>query len=313
LLVFIALTLTGQLLQVGAPGPVSFATVPATVRPPESELIDSLVQPAGEITVWGWDGRPYLGAARTTATVDINMTNFFFTAPEIKAYYRAAYLRGLERHPPDLFLDALDTSFGGFPNRKLHSFELIPEINAFVQAHYVHLLDAYSQRFYIRRDLAPGAAATLRRIGIPKSFYKIVSKLSDKVLESRGTAAKDNGVPIQQSEYLGGANQQWQLVPTENNYYKIVSRLSGKVLDVQGGAGATGNGALIRLWDDLGGANQQWELIPAEESGYEIRSKLSGKALDVQGGAEATANGALIQQWDYLASPNQQWLLVPVK
>jgi hypothetical protein len=63
---------------------------------------------------------------------------------------------------------------------------------------------------------------------------------------------------------VGGANQQWQLVPIDSGGYKIVSKLSGKVLDVRGGNEATGNGFPIQQWDYLGGANQQWQLVPVQ-------------------------------------------------
>jgi 4-amino-4-deoxy-L-arabinose transferase-like glycosyltransferase len=311
LLIFATLTLLCQLFQVGAPDSIAFASVPSTVRAPESGLIDAWVQPAGEISVWGWNARPYLGAGRVTSTVDINMSNLFLPRPEITAYYRAAYLRGLQRRPPDLFIDAIDTSHGGFANRQAFGFEVIPEINAFVQVNYIHVLDAYGQRFYMRRDLARGAAAILLQFNA-SCFFKIVSGLSDKVLEARATSG-DNGVAIQQGDYVDGANQQWQLLAVDSTYGKIVSKLSGKVLDVGSGAGATGNGAPIRLGDYQGSANQQWQLVPLGSRGYKIVSKFSGKVLDVRGGPEATGNGVPIQQWDFLGGANQQWQLVPVQ
>jgi hypothetical protein len=312
LLIFATLTLVCQLFQVGAPDSITFASVPPTVRPPDSELIDSLVQPGGEISVWGWDARPYLGAGRVTATVDISTPNLFVPHPEIAAYYRAAYLRGLQRHPPALFIDAMDTSHGDFANRKAYGFELIPQINAFVQVNYVHVLDIYGQRFYMRRDLARSASEILLKFKA-NGFFKIESRLSGKALEARGTSAGENGTLIQQWDYVDSANQQWQLIAIDSTYDKIVSRLSGKVLEVEGGAEATGNAAPIRLWDYVGGANQQWQLVPIDSGGYKIVSKLSGKVLDVRGGNEATGNGFPIQQWDYLGGANQQWQLVPVQ
>jgi hypothetical protein len=156
--VFAALTLAGQLFELGSPDFVAFAAIPSSVRAPEGELIDSLVPPAGGITVWGWNGRPYLGSARVTALKDIIAAQLFVSNPEVRAYYRAAYVSGLRRNRPELFIDALDTSHGGFANRTAFGFELIPEINAYIQANYLRILDAYGQRFYIRRDLARGVA-----------------------------------------------------------------------------------------------------------------------------------------------------------
>ena len=157
-LLFATLVLLRQLSQAGSPDSMAFAAVPMTVRAPESELIDALTGPAGKITVWGWNARPYLGAGRASATVDFNMSNFFVITQQVRAYYRAAYLSGLQRHRPELFIDAIDTSHGGFANRKAYGFEQIPEINTYVQANYMYLLSAYGQRFYIRRDLAQSDA-----------------------------------------------------------------------------------------------------------------------------------------------------------
>lgn len=154
LLVFAALTLACQLFELGSPDFMAFAAVPATVRVPESEVIDALTEPAGQITVWGWNGRPYVGAGRVSALKDLFSAQLFLTSGEVRAYYRAGYLSGLQRHRPELFIDAMDTSHGDFGNRKVHGFELIPEIDSFIQLNYVYLLDAYGQRLYIRRDLA---------------------------------------------------------------------------------------------------------------------------------------------------------------
>jgi hypothetical protein len=164
LLVFATLTIVCQLFEVGSPNFLAFSAVPAAVRAPESELIDNLTQPGGRITIWGWDGRPYLGAARVSALKDFIAAQLFLTRSEVRAYYRAAYLSGLQRHRPELFIDAIDTSHGGFKDRKSYGFDLIPDITSFVQGNYVHLLDAYGQRFYIRRDLAQSVAG----IGEPR-------------------------------------------------------------------------------------------------------------------------------------------------
>jgi hypothetical protein len=158
LLVFAALTLACQLIQLGSPDFLTFAAVPPTVRTAESDLIDALVQPAGRITVWGWNGRPYVGSGRVSALKDLITGQLFLDNPEVRAYYREAYLSGLEHHPPELFIDATDTSLGGNANRKAYGLEVIPEINSYVQGNYVHLLDAYGQRFYMRSDLARSVA-----------------------------------------------------------------------------------------------------------------------------------------------------------
>jgi len=163
-LLFTTLTLLRQISQAGSPDFMAFAGLPSTVRTPESGLIDSLTQPKDGIAVWGWDSRPYLGAGRLTATKDIAVAELFVPNGEVRAYYRETYLRGLQRHRPRLFVDAIGTSHGGFANRQIYGLEVIPEINSFVRSNYVHVLGAYGQRFYIRRDLARSVAG----IGEPR-------------------------------------------------------------------------------------------------------------------------------------------------
>jgi hypothetical protein len=158
LLVFAALTLACQLFELGSPDRFAFAGLTPSVRVPESDVIDTLVPPSGQITVWGWNGKPYVGAGRVSALKDLFAGQLFDTNGVVQEYYRAGYLSGLQRHRPELFIDASDTSLGGFANRKVHGFDQIPAINAFIQANYVRILDQYGQRFYIRRDLAATVA-----------------------------------------------------------------------------------------------------------------------------------------------------------
>jgi hypothetical protein len=163
-LLFVTLTLLRQLSLAGPAEFVNFGTMPSTVRPPGSELIDSFTQPTDGITVWGWDSPAYLGAGRFAATKDIVTPNLFRSDDEVRVYYRDAYLRALRRHPPKLFVDAVASSWGAAILGKSQGFEVIPEISAAIQAGYVHVLDAYGQRFYIRRDLARSVAG----IGNPR-------------------------------------------------------------------------------------------------------------------------------------------------
>jgi hypothetical protein len=156
LLVFVVLTLACQLYQLGSPDNIAFADAPKTVRAPESSLIEALTPPDGKITVWGWYGAPYVSAGRVSAIKDLITDQLFFdNNREVRAYYREAYLRGLRRARPELFIDSI-----GNPrafDQKNH-FEGIPAINSFIQSNYVHVLDAYNDRFYIRSDLAQSVA-----------------------------------------------------------------------------------------------------------------------------------------------------------
>ncbi len=94
---------------------------------------------------------------------------------------------------------------------------------------------------------------------LEEAYCAIMNNLSGKVLDVTGSSTS-NGTQIQQWDYLGGANQQWVLVPVPGGYYAIVNALSGKVLDVT--AASTSNGTVIQQWQYLGGWNQQWQLAP---------------------------------------------------
>jgi Ricin-type beta-trefoil lectin domain-like len=93
--------------------------------------------------------------------------------------------------------------------------------------------------------------------------YKIVNWWSGKVLDVTGGAsdlAMQNGTPVTQYQWLGGLNQQWELIPLGNGYSEIVNRQSQKVLDVIGGD--LNNGTGIQQWEWIGGLNQQWQIVP---------------------------------------------------
>ena len=146
----------------------------------------------------------------------------------------------------------------------------------------------------------------------PRRIFEIVNRQSSKVLDVTGGSLA-NGTAIQQYDWLGNANQQWQLVSV-GSHYVIVNVQSGKVLDVSGGSSpqALQNGATIQQWNWLDGANQQWNLVqvPGSEQYYEIVNVQSSKVLSVVDGS--TANGAAIQQWDWLNGASQQWQFVPL-
>jgi hypothetical protein len=155
-----------------------------SVRAAESDYIDSVTPPNGQIVVWGWNGRPYLGAGRDPATRDINMANCFRSTEAIQKYYRARFVADLRLHPAVLFIDAVGpSSCCGFARQEDVGFELVPEINAFVQSNYVYVMSAYGERFFIRRDLASHATG----VGEPRqcSTYAIRC-LDGAVVEGSG-------------------------------------------------------------------------------------------------------------------------------
>jgi hypothetical protein len=147
--------------------------------------------------------------------------------------------------------------------------------------------------------------------------YRIVNRRSAKVLDVPGFATKD-GIGVQQYDYNGGANQQWQLFPVDNtdgNYYVIKNRHSGKVLDVAGASAA--DQAKVQQFKFHGGANQQWRLattagglFPLGGSYFKIVNRHSEKVLDIPGGSADSQ--VPLQQFEDHGGQNQQWLVLPL-
>jgi hypothetical protein len=169
-------------------------------------------------------------------------------------------------------------------------------------------------------QLVVAAVLVNQSVAFAYQNYEIVNLQSGKVLDATGgssSQAYQNGTPIQQWDWVGGANQQWKVLALGNGYSLVVSLQSGKVLDVTGGSGSQAyqNGTLIQQWDWVGGANQQWQVL-ALGNGYNLIVSLqSGKVLDVTGGSSSQAyqNGTQIQQWDWWGGgANQQWQLIQV-
>jgi tetratricopeptide (TPR) repeat protein len=142
---------------------------------------------------------------------------------------------------------------------------------------------------------------------IGTAIYSIISEFSDKVLDIQDGTQED-GTAIIQYHYHGGPNQQWELVPVEENYFKIVSCLNGKALDVWNHNSE--DGAEVVLHRYLGGANQHWQLVLIDSASFtfKIISQESGKVLDVWNyGRE---DGTKVVLHSYLGGANQHWRLV---
>ncbi|OMD45953.1 RICIN domain-containing protein, partial [Paenibacillus odorifer] len=83
------------------------------------------------------------------------------------------------------------------------------------------------------------------------------------LLEVSESSTSDGANVIQWPDN-GGWNQQWKIVPTnqdrgDSSY--IINRGSGKYLDMSGQS--TSDGGQAVQWDFNGGANQRWFIPPA--------------------------------------------------
>jgi hypothetical protein len=77
-------------------------------------------------------------------------------------YYHARFVHDLNQNPPELFVDAVGPTSWLFRDRTSFGFEQFPEIARFIADRYIHLLDAYGQRYYLRRDLAAKGSQIVR-------------------------------------------------------------------------------------------------------------------------------------------------------
>jgi hypothetical protein len=133
----------------------------------------------------------------------------------------------------------------------------------------------------------------------------IQSLSSGKFLDDPGFS-EDRGTLIQQYDFNGGLNQQWEIVDLNNGYYAIVNEWSGKVLDVPGFA--TDDRVQIQQWTFNGGTNQQWEFIyDANTDSYKIVNANSGKVLDIPG--FSMDDGTIVEQFSDFDGANQRWVL----
>ena len=157
-LLFAAASLASSLYLVHSPLLPRYWKPLETVRSPEGALVASLTPAGSDIVVWGWNANPYLSAGRAPATRDTNMANFFRRAPEVVNYYRNRFLADLRKNPAALFLDAAGpASCCTLSDRNTSAFELVPDINTYIRAHYAYILTAFNQRYYLRSDLAAKA------------------------------------------------------------------------------------------------------------------------------------------------------------
>lgn len=135
--------------------------------------------------------------------------------------------------------------------------------------------------------------------------YKITARHSGRALDVIDWRT-DNGAPIIQFDYHGGANQTWHMIPVGDGSYAVVSQHSGKALDVS--EISYNDGARVHLWEYVGGDNQKWYISRTGDGFYTLTAKHSGKALDVTD--VSYDNGAPLQQWGYGGGANQQFAIV---
>ncbi len=141
---------------------------PPILRTAEGYFIRYLTDPGSQIFVWGWNLNPFLSSGRVPSTRDTNVAGLFQSyrgilppvnvptpaTERLSDIYRRRLLTEFQSKPPALFIDAIGQTSWFLREREFWTFELIPSIKEFVDQRYVHLIDIYGQRYFLRRDLA---------------------------------------------------------------------------------------------------------------------------------------------------------------
>ena len=141
----------------------------------------------------------------------------------------------------------------------------------------------------------------------PQAWYRLVNRLSGKVLDVEGSSNAD-GANVHQWDWFELPNQEWRFEAAGDGAYRIIARHSGKACDVVGASWA--NGANVQQWPTNGTAAQEWWLQPVGDGYCKIVSRETGRVLDVAN--LSPTNGANVQQWDYVGGLNQQWRIEQV-
>jgi hypothetical protein len=126
--------------------------------------------------------------------------------------------------------------------------------------------------------------------------YRLVNKLSGKVLGIEGLNSNDNTF-INQYTYNTTPNLQWQITPNANGSYKIINQYSKDILACH----LTADGSRAYQWQNIDNNAKYWFIEHVGNCEYRIKNEFSGKYLDNisngsaeggQIGISAASNGA---------------------
>ncbi|WP_214323494.1 ThuA domain-containing protein [Nonomuraea sediminis] len=134
--------------------------------------------------------------------------------------------------------------------------------------------------------------------------YTVTAQHSGKNMQPLSNV--DDAKIVQQGA-TGGAEQRWQVMPTDGGGFQLKNEASGKCLDVPGGS-TTLETQLVQ-WTCHGTGdrdliNQRFYAAKAGDV-YQVTSAASGLCLDVK--YVSQDDGAAVIQWTCVNAPNQQW------
>lgn len=113
-------------------------------------------------------------------------------------------------------------------------------------------------------------------IDYSKTYYTIVSKRTDKVIEVQGI---NSGNPVVQNQFSGALGQFFTLDKVNDEYYVMRSLLSGNVISVD-----AGSDKLVQKPYEAGNTRQQWKTVSVPQGFVKFQNRGSGKVMDIPGG-----------------------------
>ncbi len=143
--------------------------------------------------------------------------------------------------------------------------------------------------------------------GCPTSggYYKITNVNSGLTLDVPG-GTLDSNTSIQQLQFTGTAEQEWEFVLVTGGNFKIVNVNSSQVMD-EPNSSLTVN-TEIHQFPYNSGQNQQWQCVQAGNGSLKIINVNSGLVLDVP---NTSMYAPLLQDKDGVGA-NQQWNVTPI-
>lgn len=154
--------------------------------------------------------------------------------------------------------------------------------------------------------LAKGTAVTAPAARpVQNSWFVLTNALTGGAADLYA-ARPDDGTPVTLGGEDGGTQQQWQLVPAENDSYSLVSRASNRCAVALGGTPAAGS-PLVQ-GDCYATSGARWKL-QASDYGFTLRSTTGNLVVGV-GSQRFGSHRVLVLQTD-TGQRHQSWTAVP--
>lgn len=143
--------------------------------------------------------------------------------------------------------------------------------------------------------------------GLAPGRYAIISKASGLALGVHDVSM-DDGTPIDQFTYSGGAMQLWNVCPVGDGFYGISSLGTGKFFDLF--ECSPKDGTKISQYPWMNNDCQRWRIESAGQGAYRIIAKGGGTAITLPGGTKTLQ--ALVVGSAWKGDSSQQWLFQKV-